>query len=246
MTEADEKRAKANAAARARRAAETPEQRERRLAPMRQRARSRLAAESPEERTKRLEYLRAYGKEHKRKNEARLKAVNRVWYEKNKARILELGRRYRQRNKAALMERLAKRRSEDSGFAIASRIRHRVYLAVRSAGAAKHARTMELVGCSREHLIAWIEGQFVDGMSWSNRSQWHIDHIIPCSAFNLHDEGQQRIAFHYTNMRPVWAADNLAKKDRIPIQARERWTLACVAEARRAVGADGPDHSAAS
>ena len=52
-------------------------------------------------------------------------------------------------------------------------------------------------------------------MSWSNRGEWHIDHIIPCSSFNLLDEKEQEKCFHYTNLQPLWAAENLSKSNKI-------------------------------
>lgn len=77
---------------------------------------------------------------------------------------------------------------------------------------------MELIGCDIEHLIKHLESQFRDGMSWDNYGikGWHIDHIIPCNAFNLWNPEEQKKCFHYTNLQPLWASENLAKSDRIP------------------------------
>ncbi len=60
-----------------------------------------------------------------------------------------------------------------------------------------------------------IESKFVDGMSWENRSQWHIDHIRPCANFDLTDIEQQKICFHWSNLQPLWAKDNLRKGKRM-------------------------------
>jgi len=74
---------------------------------------------------------------------------------------------------------------------------------------------MELVGCSVEFLIKYLESKFTDGMSWENRGKergkWHIDHIRPCNTFDLTDENEQKRCFHYTNLRPLWAEDNLCR-----------------------------------
>jgi hypothetical protein len=53
-------------------------------------------------------------------------------------------------------------------------------------------------------------------MTWQNYgSAWHIDHILPLSSYDLADPNQQREAFHYTNLQPLWAHDNMAKSDTV-------------------------------
>jgi hypothetical protein len=80
----------------------------------------------------------------------------------------------------------------------------------------KSAGTMELTGCSIEQLKIHIQSQFHRGMHWNNYGTcWHIDHKIPCSAFDLFDPAQQRKCFHFTNLQPLWKVENLAKGDRI-------------------------------
>jgi hypothetical protein len=94
------------------------------------------------------------------------------------------------------------------------------------------------VGCSQPDLIQWIEGQFLPGMGWHNRAQWHVDHVVPVSAFDLHCAEQQGVAFHYTNLRPLWATENIIKRDRLPVPQRKLfWDLRDIAEARRRLSA---------
>ncbi len=91
--------------------------------------------------------------------------------------------------------------------------RNRLTDAIRRQKGAKTAKTTALVGCTWEFLMDHIESQFDKwpGMSWDNMNQWHVDHIKACKHFDLTDEAQQRRCFHWSNLQPLWAKDNLAK-----------------------------------
>jgi len=78
-------------------------------------------------------------------------------------------------------------------------------------GQEKHRKTMEYVGCDAEALREYLESKFLDGMTWENKHEFHIDHIRPCASFDLDNEVERHKCFHYTNLQPLWAADNLSK-----------------------------------
>jgi hypothetical protein len=105
------------------------------------------------------------------------------------------------------------KRSNDLNHRLKSCLRHRVQQAVKHGY--KSASTLELIGCSIDQLRDHLEAQFLPGMSWANWTHdgWHIDHIRPCATFDLTDPVEQRRCFHYTNLQPLWAADNCAKRD---------------------------------
>ena len=52
-------------------------------------------------------------------------------------------------------------------------------------------------------------------MSFKNYGKWHIDHIIPCSKFDLTKRDEQLKAFHYTNLQPLWANENFKKSNKL-------------------------------
>ena len=79
----------------------------------------------------------------------------------------------------------------------------------------KMLNSQELLGTDFETARKHIESLFQPGMSWNNRSEWHIDHIIPCSSFDLKCPVQQRACCHYTNLQPLWAFDNMSKGKKI-------------------------------
>ncbi len=106
-------------------------------------------------------------------------------------------------------ENRKKRYQSDPKFVMCCRLRGRIHHALK--GKTKVATTLKLTGCSWDFLMQHIESQFVEGMSWENRHLWHLDHIRPCSSFNLLEESEQRECFHYSNLQPLWAQDNLKK-----------------------------------
>lgn len=79
----------------------------------------------------------------------------------------------------------------------------------------KTGSTLDLLGCSADHVRAHIQSQFKPGMNWNNggtgKGKWHIDHRIPCASFDLTDEAQQRLCFHWTNLQPMWSLANIRK-----------------------------------
>ncbi len=84
---------------------------------------------------------------------------------------------------------------------------------IRSAmqGRNKSEATAKLIGCSWQHLRKWLEFWMQPGMTWENYGEWHVDHKKPCAKFDLIDPEQQRQCFHYTNLQPLWAEENLRK-----------------------------------
>jgi hypothetical protein len=83
----------------------------------------------------------------------------------------------------------------------------------------KSVSTEALIGCTVEALKLHLQAQFKPGMAWNNYGLWHVDHIRPCASFDLTDESQQRACFHFTNLQPLWAIENMVKGDRIQQQA---------------------------
>jgi hypothetical protein len=124
--------------------------------------------------------------------------------------------RYRQSEASKQYRRAYERSKErtDIQFKLGKRLRVRLYNAIR-----KNLKTGSAVrdlGCTLDQLKTHLESLFQPGMTWDNWGKygWHIDHIIPLSAFNLMDREQLLKACHYTNLQPLWAFDNLSKKDK--------------------------------
>jgi len=51
-------------------------------------------------------------------------------------------------------------------------------------------------------------------MSWDNYgSVWHLDHILPQAWFKAFPDARRYLMNHYTNLRPLFSADNVARGD---------------------------------
>jgi hypothetical protein len=162
--------------------------------------------------------IKAVTKAWAKANPDKARGYQTKWRQENPEKTAETYRRWKERN----LERYRKyqreysvsRRKRDPLFVLAGRARSRASKAIRLAGFSKKTTTDEILGCSWAQLKEHIEAQFSPGMSWSNRHLWHIDHIIPIASAATEDD---LIAVcHYTNLQPLWAAENLRKSDKLP------------------------------
>mgnify|MGYP001132378696 CR=1 FL=1 len=106
------------------------------------------------------------------------------------------------------------KRDTDPKWKIMKNLRTRISTAIR--GSRKSASTVSLLGCSVDELNKHLESQFTTGMTWDNYGYygWHVDHIKPCASFDLTLDSEQKKCFHYTNLQPLWAKDNMNKSDK--------------------------------
>lgn len=165
------------------------------------------------------------------KNKERISEMHREYYVRNIESIRTKGEIYRDNNREVIREKgravakrnrlkrrpymkayCSKRRNEDLNFRLLGNLRNRVRIAVKKTRGEKAHRTIALIGCTIPELRAHLESQFVPGMAWTNYgSGWHIDHRHPCARYDLRCPDQQRECFHWTNLQPLWAFDNLSK-----------------------------------
>lgn len=149
-------------------------------------------------------------REYYQKNRARELARDRKRYQKNKERKISYQKRYTEENRSKV---LASKREyhnrmmrECRLYVISKRIRSLIWA---SLGQKKSVKTEKIVGCSLEEFKRHIERQFTKGMSWEKMSDIHIDHIVPLSSAKT--ESEVLALNHYTNLRPLWAYENLSK-----------------------------------
>lgn len=179
---------------------------------------------------------------HRESNPEKTKETTQRYRTRNREKILIANKEYRQKNKDKIKEYQSKpeviarrranklknkqkinankrykeklRRNIDPTYKLITNQRTRITGILKKH---KTSKTLDLLGCSAQFLRQYIEDQFLEGMTWDNYGTygWHVDHITPCSSFDLTDIKQQKICFHYTNLQPLWAIDNLKKSNKI-------------------------------
>ena len=106
-----------------------------------------------------------------------------------------------------------RRRHESAAAAINARMSAGIKNSLRDT---KNGRSWEsLVGYTISELMVHLERQFTPGMDWKNRGRWHIDHIVPLDSFKF-DSAEHpdfRAAWAITNLRPLWALENISKSN---------------------------------
>lgn len=144
-----------------------------------------------------------YNKQYNKLNQSNILPRKQKWNRRNRAKLRGYLRNY-----------ISNQRAQNPYYAIRHRIEVRIAEALKFASSRKSTKTAELLGCSISDYKKYLESKFLPTMSWTNRQLWHIDHIKPCSSFDLKDLQQQKICFHFTNTCPIWKSDNLQKGNR--------------------------------
>ena len=149
-------------------------------------------------------------KAHYTKNKDLENKRSQEWKKLNRDKVSEYNKEYTTKNRQAISARFLAKYHSDPTFKTTVLLRRRINNVLK--GNYKSAPTLELLGCTAEHARCHIESQMTEGMTWDNI---HIDHIQPCASFDLEDPNEQRKCFHYTNLQPLLAEDNLRKSDSI-------------------------------
>jgi hypothetical protein len=122
------------------------------------------------------------------------------------------------------------RRQSDPMFKLRSNTSSLIANSLSRRGYVKSSDTIAILGCSLDQFRIHLENQFTVGMLWSNRSLWHIDHIVPISFARTESELLQ--LNHYSNLRPVWAKDNLSKGGKLLSESQDHPIYKLITENR--------------
>ena len=166
-----------------------------------------------------------YYLENKEKIKKRQEITNKIYYNNNREKIKEKSRKYycinkekkllknkiyRINNKEKVKAHDIWRSKNNVNRKLSLLLRRRTLLALKDNSKSKN--TMYLLGVENiEFLWKHLELTFKPGMTRENHGKWHVDHIRPCSSFDLSKPEEQAKCFHYTNLQALWAHENLSK-----------------------------------
>ena len=165
-------------------------------------------------------------KERKRKSWAankNLEAHNersRAYKARNPQKVKDSANKYARNNKKKIQKYYKERYHTDAEFNMSMKIRARIRKSLRLIGRGRKDRTINILGCDFKYFKKYLESKFTDGMSMDMvlSGKIHLDHIRPCASFDLLDPEEIKICFHYSNIQPLWAEDNMNKKDKLTWQ----------------------------
>lgn len=156
----------------------------------------------------------------------RRNACWREWYKKNSDRVLAHQREWQKKNRdrinASRRERMKKNRDKVNSYLKQRwnknpelRLTHNLRRSLNRYAKSCSIRSSERFGCTPKQLRDHIEAKFERDMTWENYGEWHIDHIMPCSAFDLTNPDHVKVCFNWQNLRPLWAKENRLKGNKI-------------------------------
>jgi hypothetical protein len=148
-------------------------------------------------------------KQYREKNVKRISEYKKQYYNKNKEKICKYKQRYSLENRYSINQRATIRRKNNINYKLSCYLRSRLTKVIRNNY--KSGSAVRDLGCSVQDFKFWIEQQFKPGMTWENYGEWHIDHVIPLSKFDLADTIQLKKACHWFNLQPLWAEENIRK-----------------------------------
>jgi len=131
------------------------------------------------------------------------KAYNKVYKQENKARLSEYHKEYQR-----------SRYNADAEFKYTVKIRNFVAASYRRRGVKKAGKVIEVIGCTAEDFkVHLIQTALTNYGWWTDRTEYHIDHILPLASAKTRDE--VTALTHYTNLQLLTPEDNMHKSSKV-------------------------------
>jgi predicted transcriptional regulator len=151
----------------------------------------------------------------------RLKKNHKKWAEQNKEHLNKYIKEYRENNvdKIRQIKRdyERNRKVNDPLYKLISNFRTAIYQVLKENRVDKNQSYFDVLQYTPEQLIVHLEKQFTEGITWENYGEWHVDHKLPISSFNIQEMGDSEFmkCWSLENLQPMWGEENIRKSNKI-------------------------------
>ena len=155
------------------------------------------------------------------KNKEYISNKSKTWYEENKEHCKEYHKKWREENidkfRQIKRDYERNRKSRDPLYKLISNFRTAIYQVLKECNVEKNKHYFNILQYTPEDLISHLELQFKDTMSWDNYGEWHVDHILPITYFNIMEMGDKEFmkCWSLDNLQPMWGKENIRKSNKI-------------------------------
>jgi hypothetical protein len=152
------------------------------------------------------EKISKYYSEWRENKKEQLKEYQKKWREENRDKLRKTKRDYERNRKAS-----------DPLYKLISNFRTAIYQVLKESNVEKNRHYFDILQYTPEELIIHLELQFKDTMSWDNYGEWHVDHKLPITSFNIEEMGDKEFmkCWALENLQPMWGEENIRKSNKI-------------------------------
>ena len=154
-------------------------------------------------------------------NKEYLANKSKTWYEQNKEHRKEYHKKWRTDNidkwRQTKRNYERNRKASDPLYKLISNFRTAIYQVLKESNVEKNRHYFDILQYTPEELIIHLESQFKDTMSWDNYGDWHVDHKLPITSFNIEEMGDKEFmkCWALENLQPMWGEENIRKSNKI-------------------------------
>jgi hypothetical protein len=151
----------------------------------------------------------------------RLKKNHKKWSEQNKEHRKQYLKEYREKNinkiRKTKRDYERNRKASDPLYKLISNFRTAIYQVLKENRVDKNHSYFDVLRYTPEELIIHLEKQFTDGMTWENYGEWHVDHKLPITSFNIQEMGDEEFmkCWCLDNLQPMWGEENIRKSNKL-------------------------------
>lgn len=158
--------------------------------------------------------------ESKPETKKRKSENHKKWAEQNKEHLSKYIKEYRENNvdKIRQIKRdyERNRKERDPIYKLISNFRTAIYTVLKESNVDKYGHYFDILQYTPDELINHLELQFKETMTWDNYGEWHVDHKLPITYFNISEMGDEEFmrCWSLDNLQPMWGIENIRKSNK--------------------------------